>query len=288
MRKLSLACAIILSAVCCPTYSADISFHQQGISKFSDSGVLKYANIEIAGSIENGDYSKLARIIKAASDNQMQRRAGFADYGLQPVIALSSNGGLLSEAIKLGKLLREHRAWVIIPRNATCASACIVILAGGVQRHAFGDISPTGTRIGIHRASPSTEVFAKNDAESAMAEYGRLRQIVKSYFEEMGISSSLYYAMFGVPSENVRWLTRVEANDFELIGSDPGWKEWIRAKEISELGIDFIRARDRYIRCLNEKERVEKSDYEVCGRLTGYQEELDRVRLKVPRFRAIE
>ena len=72
------------------------------------------------------------------------------DWGL---VILDSEGGDVVSALTIGRLIRARNFETDVTNNALCASACIFILAAGVDRSAYG-------RIGIHRPHYDDTYFA--------------------------------------------------------------------------------------------------------------------------------
>ena len=52
------------------------------------------------------------------------------------VVVFDSPGGLILEAMQLGRYLRERGIATLVPDEALCASACPLAYAGGVAREA--------------------------------------------------------------------------------------------------------------------------------------------------------
>ncbi len=60
------------------------------------------------------------------------------------MVRLNSPGGDLESAISIGRIVRAQSLGTDVAHQDSCASACIFILAAGVDRSAYG-------KIGIHR-----------------------------------------------------------------------------------------------------------------------------------------
>lgn len=154
--------------------------------------------------------------------------------GIAPgtVIALSSSGGsvlggmLLGEAIRDLKLhtnvFRYHGAStyrgedglaapITFDKNEStdCASACVYAYLGGVQRHLYA-----GSRLGIHQFYfPDTERSGSaNDAQVLSA-------AIVAHLSKMGVNPTLFSATALFGKDQMRYLTRHEAEDFNLINN---------------------------------------------------------------------
>jgi hypothetical protein len=145
-------------------------------------------------------------------------------------VVLKSNGGDVSAAMDIGRFLRSNSAWVTVPFGAPCASACVLVLAGAVQRSIFGPII-------IHR-------LYRADAEPlglarAQSEFEQRGKVIKAYLDEMNIPTSLYEAMLAIPSESERELSEAELENFRLNMADVVYEEENAAGTAKYLGISM-------------------------------------------------
>ena len=95
--------------------------------------------------------------IVAASANEVAVLLSSTDTFSFRQFKIDSPGGNLDAAIDIGCMLRADRMPVIILKGAQCVSACVMVLAGGVERRLFG-------KIGIHRPyldQPSAHNFRR-------------------------------------------------------------------------------------------------------------------------------
>jgi hypothetical protein len=127
--------------------------------------------IDITGEISRGDYDKLNGFFGGQGGQSIQ------------TIGIDSPGGSIDEAMKIGRLLRNRERWVAVPENGECASACVLILAGGVRRYPLG-------RVGIHRPyfeelDPSVTSAGADQAYKAMF------QEIRNYLSEMNVPTAL-------------------------------------------------------------------------------------------------
>lgn len=159
--------------------------------------------------------------------------------------SLNSPGGLLSAAIEIGEIVRREAMTTNVIDNTQCVSACVFILAAGVQRI----ISAKG-KIGIHRPRFDEESFASLPVDQARAKYNKMTTEVQQYLTRMGMSDGLYTAMLRVPSDQVQTLPWKTAREFGLDGEDPSWAEYIRATAIKQQGRETYKANQSYFRAL--------------------------------------
>ena len=142
------------------------------------------------------------------------------------IILLNSQGGDGLAAIEIGRLLREAQAHVFVTKK--CVSACVFILMGGVVRQA-PELS-----IGIHKARLTAiskkngqrfEINADANPQTAaiLAEGNRKLQ---QYVKDMGMSKEFFEKMEATPVNRIRWLSRIEARELDIIGIDENYLKY--------------------------------------------------------------
>ena len=167
--------------------------------------------VTIEGQIAPGDFVKFASLVLAT------RGAN--------TVWLASGGGNLSEALRIGRLIRQLAMEVHAPvdrdvpvielaraDNNTCASACFLLYAAGVSRH--------GLVLGIHRPSlPASEYFALGLDGSAAA-HQRIEEATAAYLRQMGVPVSYFSTMMNTRSTETVWLSRqqIERDLTGLVG----------------------------------------------------------------------
>lgn len=150
------------------------------------------------------------------------------------MVRLNSPGGDLESAISIGRIVRAQSLGTEVAHQDSCASACIFILAAGVDRSAYG-------KIGIHRPHFSSTYFAGLSPEDARQKYEQLEALARSYLHEMGIPDGLFTSMMSVPSDEIQWLSDKSIYNFGLDGLDPAYDEWLRAQYTQKFGPDGYR-----------------------------------------------
>ncbi len=145
------------------------------------------------------------------------------------IVLLNSQGGDGLAAIEVGRLLREALVHVFMTNK--CASACVFILMGGVVRQA-PELS-----IGIHKArltgiskktGARVEINADANPKTAaiLAEGNRKLQ---DYVKDMGMSKAFFEQMEATPVNRIRWLSRIEARELDIIGIE---EDYLKHREI--------------------------------------------------------
>lgn len=185
----------------------------------------KYSDLEyvlLKGEIIPGDYN---RLLEFAVNNNV-------DLAQHPII-LASPGGDVSEALKIGELLKRlYVAAVVGPVTGQCVSACFIIFASSVDR-----IMNNEKMIGIHRPyvypdrlrslSPSAAETLETDA---------LLEAEK-YLHDLRVPTSIMEEMFQQASTEVHWLTRREF--FELGQRAPWYEEFLIARCGLDKGAEY-------------------------------------------------
>jgi hypothetical protein len=131
------------------------------------------------------------------------------------LVLLASPGGDLSQAVIMGEIIRSRALATAVGtadasgrvKPAYCASACVLVYAGGKPR--FGVL---GSALGVHR-------FVTTKAMSdPVADTQRVAGAVLGYMTKMGVASSAVEAMS--ETRDIRWLSQKDALAMNLI-TDP-------------------------------------------------------------------
>lgn len=123
-------------------------------------GERRTAQIDVSGTIDAITAGVVGRRLAAARD------------ATHILLTIDSNGGLLNDAVKIFKNLRQHGAVIRTLAFANCCSAATIVFSAGDIRTA----SPE-TRFQLHRSAiaPSPHIAARGTAE----EYRRLAASVE-------------------------------------------------------------------------------------------------------------
>jgi hypothetical protein len=155
-------------------------------------------------------------------------------------ILIHSPGGSVVDAVGMGELVRAKGLAVAVARTlitncseraprcpsglgtaitggAKCASACVLVLAGGVERL----IGPAPL-IGVHQITTmvrETEGLAHLTSERKVYEQSDVDAEVSAYLAAMGVGDPVMALMRKTPAASVRWLSLAELNDSRLATS---------------------------------------------------------------------
>ena len=153
--------------------------------------------------------------IGAASASWLRERLDEAHLGAGDIVLLSSPGGNLDQALIMGEIIRSRGlATAVGTADASgritrsyCASACVLVYAGGTPRYGI-----VGSALGVHRFSNS------RPGRDPIAEAQRTTGQVLNYMTRMGVSSAVVEAMSA--TREIRWLKPAEALNMKLV-TDP-------------------------------------------------------------------
>jgi hypothetical protein len=175
----------------------------------------------ISGPIKRGDYEKVLALYRQ-------------NHPFLAAFTLSSPGGDVGEAIKIGRLFRKYLITAYAPRRLSfsgaeifslpgggtecdsgrclCASACALIWFGAVDRNGS---------VGLHRPrtdDPSFKALAPTEAADA---YRRVLNSIRQYLDEMEVPKPMIEAMIATGSADIRW-----ANSDDELDRPPSLAEW--------------------------------------------------------------
>jgi hypothetical protein len=216
------------------TNSADVIAAQSMVVGSVDcSGSLcELRDAKIDGEITTSTVAEIHRLI-AQTEESAARHKTLASFiwGIE----LDSPGGSVTAAMEIGRLFREKHVWVIVPHWARCASACVLLLAGAVNRVIAG-------KVGIHR--PYLEVPKQEaTAERVKSLYAATLSELRSYFREMNVSEQLADAMLRIEPEHIKFLDDRALANYGLTETDPVEQEMSDLQEAQYFGLD----RSQYI-----------------------------------------
>lgn len=217
------------------------------------------AEFYLDGQIIAGDYEKLVSCWnKVSQPNEETQRLLDRLNKEQPgrfvfppidfgYLVVSSEGGDVNEAMRIGRFVRQKKMWVAVRPsdiNGICLSSCIYILAAGVGKLPLG-------MIGIHRPYfPSRPNLEISEAIKSV-----LNESVE-YFIEMNIPPSLAEDMFSIPPEEIKVLDDALLRKYRLDQSDMAYSEENDLRMAEYYGI----TRQEYMR----RKRLADTYYKEC------------------------
>jgi hypothetical protein len=168
--------------------------------------------ILMKGEIRPGDYDRLLAF--AVREGVDLTRGHFI---------LSSPGGDVSEALKLGRLIKSLYVSVGVgPHFGPCASACFIMYASAVDRIAGSGL------LGIHRPYVSPERVRSLSPAAAEVLETRALTDAEAYMHALRVPNSLVEIMFEQASTQVHWLTHAELDQLGMRA--PWYEEFLIAR----------------------------------------------------------
>lgn len=260
-----LKCLIIgFSLNCINAYGADIVFMRGSPERLvGHDGVIPdnwLPRIIIDGHIVPGDEKRFSdELNKANRDGSVQ----WTSYGRR--LLLNSEGGDVATAMAIGRIVRKAQLETAIHEQNVCASACTLILAGGVWRYARN-----GARLGLHRPYFNDPQQATTHGyQSFQGQYDKVIEAHRRYFSEMGVEVGLLDWMIRIPSHEIKWITIAEAEKMNLLGEDAAYAEWKRAKRIATKGAACVAWEDKYYSPCVERDISGIEGFEQCEKRTN-------------------
>lgn len=162
----------------------------------------------LTGTVVPGDLAKIVASVSVPGD--------FPKY-----FTLDSPGGDLLEAMRIGQFIRETATGTVVAKE--CSSACVFILVAGTSRTALD-----GALIGLHRPIFEANAFAGLSFPEAEERHRHLRNVARSYLENMEMTTAEIEKMFSIDSDDVYYLT--PPHKARLLVPPSAYSEWIRAK----------------------------------------------------------
>lgn len=136
----------------------------------------------LSGAIEEGDAERIVTTLDAD--------------GAPDLIALNSPGGIVQEALALGREVRARGLDTAVLSGAICMSACPFLFASGVEREAS-----RGAAIGLHQIYYETPallpvVFAVEDIQRGNAD-------LMTHLIDMGVETEVMVHALSTPPEGI-------------------------------------------------------------------------------------
>jgi hypothetical protein len=150
--------------------------------------------------------------IGAASANWFRQRLDEGHLATGDAVLLSSPGGDLNQAAIMGEIIRSRGLVTAVGvadasgqvRPAYCASACVLVYAGGKIRYGV-----EGSMLGVHQFQTTIPM------QDPVADTQRITGLLLNYMTKMGVSSAAVEAMS--QTRDIRWLGVKEAAAMNLV-----------------------------------------------------------------------
>ncbi len=185
LRPSFLACSFLLAGFLLSgeAFPADIT---------RDSSISDMDLYYLSGEIESGDGSKFRNLLSRTRNNNTPG-----------ILLLNSEGGSVMAAYELSQQIIENNLSTIVPGDASCYSACFLLLASGAARGAF-----PSSHIGVHRISiKDAESYASKGFSVDMSEI----------YRKLDVPPKIRLAMLETPSSEMYILTPSDIRELSTI-----------------------------------------------------------------------
>jgi hypothetical protein len=120
-------------------------------------------------------------------------------------VVLHSPGGSVSDAIEMGRLIRQKQFMTEVESGRYCASSCPLVFAGGVKRRAGESAA-----IGVHQVTALVASDAAPTALNAIDSVERMSAECQKYLLEMGVDPMVWVHAMETPKDQLFYFTRDE------------------------------------------------------------------------------
>lgn len=162
--------------------------------------------IQLDGEIKKGDYKRFISLVSNSPKSFMA----------SPSISLSSLGGSVEEAIKIGELIDKASLMTVVSEGNVCASSCFLIFISGNMRHT------TGGSILIHRPYISGESYNSDEVSKVVKKQRTSTKFVRQYLEDRSVNSNLIDKMMSLASSSAY---KLSDDDLWSLGLVSPWFE---------------------------------------------------------------
>jgi len=215
--------------------SSLISFNHQFVERFGNS--CKIDGIALAGFIGEGAALKMKVALMLMKDRKSKK-------GIGQTLWLDSQGGLVSEAMKIGDLVSRYDMTALITLNGKCYSSCVYIYAAATNRGGMGEF-------GVHRPFAVEISTEKLSYDQYLSKYDETTIKIREFLSKHGVSNGFVDFMNTIPSDDIHILTYEEREYYGLGHRNIASEEFRKAKEIQVCGEGFYEKKKKWFSFLN-------------------------------------
>lgn len=161
--------------------------------------------------IDDTTAGRVLMVIGAIAEGDARRFDAFLSDLPEPPerLAINSPGGIVMEALDIGRMVRDRALGVTMLPGTACLSACPYILAGGTERQ----VSATAA-VGLHQHSYETPGYIP--VFLAVEDIQRSQGETMAYLIEMGIDPGVMVHGLTTPPQDIYILLESELIDSRL------------------------------------------------------------------------
>jgi hypothetical protein len=124
-------------------------------------------------------------------------------------VVLRSPGGSVTDALEMGRLIRDKKFKTEVENGRYCASSCPLVFAGGVERHAGSNAA-----IGVHQvAAVSVENLS---VATGMEDAQKISAECQQYLRDMGIDLEVWIHAMETPRQELYYFQPTELLTLKL------------------------------------------------------------------------
>jgi hypothetical protein len=130
-------------------------------------------------------------------------------------VVLNSPGGSVTDALAMGRLIREKKFATEVEAGKYCASSCPLVFAGGIERRA-GDKAA----IGVHQVAainPASNRFSREEMSTAQSISARCQR----YLGDMGVNLQVWVHAMETPHDRLFIFKPDELKSLNLVTAMP-------------------------------------------------------------------
>ena len=157
------------------------------------------------------EYGKILLVSQAIASGDAKRFETYIDeLGYKPdIIALHSPGGLVLEALELGRLIRNREFDTMVSSGGYCVSSCPYVLASGKKR-----IVSSGAQVGVHQHYFDQPGYLPIFLAVDKIQSGQGKTM--EYLKEMGIDPSIMIFGLTTPPDEIYIFLPEELSNYKL------------------------------------------------------------------------
>lgn len=163
--------------------------------------------------VSGGVLALTGTIDQGAADRVAAEMAARGEY--ITTVSLNSPGGIVGEALAIGRLIRDKGYATSVEAGALCASSCPLVFAGGKER-----IATPQSAIGVHQvyaAAPGGSAAARLAAAGdAMSQAQSLTAEISRYLRDMGVDAEVWLKALETPPNRLTYFSADELTSLNL------------------------------------------------------------------------
>jgi hypothetical protein len=130
-------------------------------------------------------------------------------------VVLNSSGGSVTDALAMGRLIRERRFATEVEAGKYCASSCPLVFAGGVERRAGN-----GATIGVHQVAAIGSA-ANGPPRDEMSVAQNISARCQRYLGDMGVSLQVWVHAMETPHDKLLVFKPDELKSLNIVTAAP-------------------------------------------------------------------